>query len=148
MPEETTTNALYPEPCPQPQEILVPGCQDAVHVQLPAAEMLSLGRIVQVDAVIKNVCPGKRVAVAVILAEVGPDGQEYPRGMKTVTIPAQTGDGCRDVTLKCLPFAVPEGLEPAAAAACICAQRKFHARVIANYLDTDFVCCEPNTVTL
>ena len=48
----------------------------------------SLGRIIQMDVTIKNVCRGKRVALAAILTEVDENGMEYRRGMKAMTIPA------------------------------------------------------------
>ena len=48
----------------------------------------SQGRILQLDLTLKQVCPGKRGALAVILTEVDENGQEHARGMKTVTIPA------------------------------------------------------------
>lgn len=39
---------------------------------IPALE--SLGRILQLDVTVKNVCPNKRVALAVILTEVDEHG--------------------------------------------------------------------------
>ena len=79
---------VTPEPCPTPVDFTTEGCQDSVQVNLGDVYQESLGRIIQVDATIKNVCPGKRVALAVILTEVDEHGEEHQRGMKTVTIPA------------------------------------------------------------
>ena len=73
---------------------------------------------------------------------------EYPRGMKTITIPAHDYPTCRDVLVKCIKFVLPEGLdesveEPKA----MCSPRNFKVRFIANNIDTDFACCD-SVVTL
>lgn len=70
----------------------------------------SQGRIVQINVTLKNVCPDKRVALAVILTEVDCKGKEYQRGMKTFTIPAHHSPGCRDILVKCIKFVLPEDL--------------------------------------
>ena len=117
-------------------------------MQLPAVEMQSLGRIVQLDVTVKAVCPGKRVAVSVILSETDEAGQTHPRGVRHLLIPAQEGEGCRDITLRCIPFSVPEALDPSGTPGSICNARHFQARAIANYVDTDFACCDVDTETL
>ena len=55
---------VTPEPCPTPVDFTTEGCQDSVQVNLGDVYQESLGRIIQVNATIKNVCPGKRVALA------------------------------------------------------------------------------------
>ena len=132
----------YPEPCPEPTAFTVPGCQDAARVALDTVALQGLGRIVQLDATLKAVCPGKQVAVSVMLAETAPDGTEKPRGVKHILVPAQAGDACKDITLKCIQFSLPEALDADGSAGSICNERSFSARVIANYVDTDFACCE------
>ena len=133
---------MFPEPCPIPTEVIVEGCHDSAHVQLPDVNMQGLGRIVQVDATVKSVCPGKRIAVSVILMETDADGKEYPVGAKHMLIPAHTEAACQDVTLKCIPFSVPEALDVTGSPTSICEARSFNVRVIANYVDTDFACCD------
>ena len=115
---------------------------------LKDVELSSLGRIVQLDVTVKAVCPGKRVAVSVILTETAADGSQIPRGVKHLLIPAQTGDSCRDLMLNCIRFSVPEALDADGSTASICNTRTFRAQVIANYVDTEFVCCDPQTVTI
>ena len=132
---------IYPEPCPEPTEIQIPGCQDALHSVLPPVSLQSLGRIVQVDVTVKGVCPGKRLAVSIILSERDPEGIPQTRGVKHVLIPAQTGDACRDIILRCVQFSVPEILDSQGDPDSICKARQFEARVIANYVDSDFQCC-------
>lgn len=131
-----------PEPCPEPAELTVEGCADAVEVDLGELWLGSQGRILQVSVTIKEVCPGRRLALAAILTEVDRDGREEQRGMKTMTIPAHNGPGCRDVQVKCIRFVVPEDLSLSGGA--MCAPRKFKVRFFANQIDTDFCCCEPN----
>ena len=65
--------------------------------------------ILQLDVTVKNVCPGKRVALAAILTEVDENGTEHQRGMKVMTLPAHSAPVCRDVLVKCIKFVVPEG---------------------------------------
>ena len=139
---------LYPEPCPEPTMFTVPGCQDAAHVTLMSVSLQGLGRIVQVDATLKAVCPGKRVAASILLMEVASDGTEIPRGVKHILVPAQTGEACQDITLNCIQFSLPEALDAVGTTDSICNARQFTARVIANYVDTDFTCCEANDQTV
>ena len=137
-----------PEGCPEPTLFTVPGCKDAVHVVLNPAGIASLGRIVQLDVTLKAVCPGKQVAASIQLMEVAPDGTELPRGVKHILVPAQTGEVCQDVTLECVQFSLPEALNAAGHTGSICNPRHFTARVTANYVDTDFACCEAQTQTV
>lgn len=136
---------VHPEPCPEPVELTVEGCQDSVLVDLGDVYLESQGRIIQMDVTIQNVCPGKRVALAAILTEVDKDGMEHQRGMKAFTIPAHSAPVCRDVLVKCIKFVVPEDLSVSGGA--MCSPRKFKARFLANNIDTDYRCCE-STMTL
>ena len=131
---------VYPEQCPEPVELTVTGCRDSVVVDLGDVSLESQGRIIQMDVTIRNVCPGKRVALAAILTEVDRDGMEYQRGMKAMTIPAHNFPVCRDVLVKCIKFVVPEDLSVSGGA--MCTPRKFKARFLANNIDTDYRCCE------
>ena len=137
-----------PEGCPEPTAITVPGCQDAVRAVLNPTGIASLGRIVQLDVTLKAVCPGKRVAVSILLSETDAEGMEHPRGVKHILVPAQEGDACRDYTLRCVQFSLPEALDASGDPGSICNSRSFHARAIANYVDTDFACCDVKTEIL
>ncbi len=76
-----------------PVEFTVDGCSDAVLLDMGEVELESLGRIIQADVTVKNVCPGKRVALAAILTEVDSEGMEYQRGMKAFALPAHNASG-------------------------------------------------------
>ncbi len=136
---------VHPEKCPEPMDLDVEGCRDSVLVDLGDVYMESGGMIIQMDVTVKNVCPGKRVALAAILTEVDQDGMEYQRGMKAMTIPAHSFPMCRDVLVKCIKFVIPEDLSVSDGT--MCSPRKFKARFLANNIDTDYRCCE-SVVTL
>lgn len=134
---------VNPEPCPVPVDLTIDGCQDSVVIDVGDTYLESLGRILQLDVTIKNVCPGKRVALAVILTEIGPNGDEYQRGMKAITIPAHDSPNCRDVLVKCIKFVLPEDLDVSGGMPeAICNPRNFKARFIAHNIDTDYRCCD------
>ena len=133
---------VRPEECPVPVELTVAGCADAVVVNTEDTYLESQGRIIQLDVAIKNVCPGKRVALAAILTEVDQNGVEYQRGMKALTIPAHSYPTCRDVLVKCIKFVVPEDLDVSGGpVGAMCNPRNFKARFIAHNIDTDYRCC-------
>ena len=153
FPEPTVTVecdvVVQPEECPIPVDLTVRGCQDLVVVNLGDVFLESQGRILQLDLTLKQVCPGKRVALAVILTEVDDNGQEHARGMKTVTIPAHDFPNCRDVLVKCIKFVVPEDLDGTGGnTRPVCEPRSFRARVIAHNIDSDFCCCCGPIVTV
>ena len=131
---------VFPEECPEPVDIDIDGCEDSVEYDAGDLGMESLGRILQLSVTLKNVCPHKRVALAVIVTEVGYDDTEYKRGMKAMTIPAHSGASCRDVTVRCIKFVLPEDLDVWGKDKGICGKRRFKARFIAHYIDNDFEC--------
>ena len=132
---------VFPEPCPKPVDLTIDGCEDSVVFDAGDLVMDSLGRIMQLDVTLRNVCPGKRVALAVILTEVDGKDNEYNRGTKTMVIPAHTQPSCRDVTVRCIKFVLPEELDVSGSPNALCDERFFRARFIANYIDSSFVCC-------
>lgn len=82
------------------------------------------------------------MALAVLLSEVDDEGNKYKRGMKTMTIPAHTRETCRDVTVWCINFVLPEDLDVSGSPDAICNTRSFKARFIAHYVDNDYSCCD------
>ncbi|MGN0613070.1 MAG: VWA domain-containing protein, partial [Porcipelethomonas sp.] len=132
---------VLPESCPVPVNITIDGCEDTVEFDAGDLGMESLGRILQLDVTLKNVCPKRRVALAAILTEVGSNNVEYKRGMKTVVVPAHDKPTCHDVTVRCIKFVLPESLDVSGSVDSICNKRNFKARFIAHYIDNDFECC-------
>ncbi|MBQ8815020.1 MAG: VWA domain-containing protein [Lachnospiraceae bacterium] len=137
---------VIPEPCPVPMALTVEGCRDALVFTEGEVLLSSLGRIVEVDVTIRSVCPGKRVALALLLYEVTDEGLELSRGVKTMVIPAHDESSCRDVLVRCVKFVLPETLDTAGTPNAICDERNLHLKAIAHYIDTDFVCCGMVTV--
>ena len=95
----------------------------------------------QIDVTLQSVCPNKRVALAVMLNELDAVGVEYKHGMKTLTVPAHTRDTCRDVTVRCIKFVVPENIDTDGTAFAVCNARRFRASLIVHYVDYDYMCC-------
>lgn len=132
---------VRPESCPTPVDLAVDGCEDSIEFDAGGLDLESLGRIVQMDVRLCNVCPGRRVALAVILHELDNQGVEHKRGMKTMTVPAHNRASCSDVTVRCLKFVLPESLDVSGSTGSICNRRNFRARFVAHYIDSDFECC-------
>lgn len=132
----------YPEECPRSVNVSIHGCQDSVIFDVGDVNLESLGRILQLNVNLKNICPNRRIALAVILSEVDQYGREHQRGMKVMTIPAHHASSCRDVLVKCIKFVLPEDLDTGHCSdRGLCNRRNFKVRVLANPIDTDYVCC-------
>ena len=129
------------EACPTPVDYTAAGCSDVIEFDAGDVEMQSLGRVVLVNFTLRSVCPNKRVAVAVILNEIDEMGNEHKRGMKTLIIPMHTQEGCRDVLVRCVKFVLPEDLDVLDITR-MCNERNLRVRILANYIDVDFECCE------
>ena len=130
-----------PEGCPEPVEVTMDGCQDFVSVDLGDTYLQSQGRILEVRATLHNVCPEKRVALAVLLSEVDEKGKEHPRGMKTVTVPVHHGPACRNVLVRGIRFILPEDLNVSGTPGKLCTPRNLRVRLFSHYVDYDFQCC-------
>lgn len=127
--------------CPAPVGIAVTGCDDFVIFNAGDLALEDTGRILQLDVNLQNVCPNRRVALAVVLTELDGSGQSQPRGMKTYTIPAHVLPSCTDVLITCIRFILPDDGMP------LCADRTLQARFMAHYIDNNFTCCPGLTVT-
>lgn len=132
---------VTPEECPVPVTVCFDGCEDSVEFDAGEIALQSPGRLLRLDVTLRNVCPGKRVALAVILTEDCACGRELPRGIKTLTVPAHHQSGCRNVTVRCINFVLPEDSDKSCCQTSFCRQRKIKAKFIAHYIDTDFSCC-------
>ena len=130
-----------PEGCPEPVEVTMDGCQDFVSVDLGDTYLQSQGRILEVRATLYNVCPDKRVALAVLLSEVDEKGKEHPRGMKTVTVPVHHCPACRNVLVRGIRFILPEDLNVSGTPGKLCTPRNLRVRLFSHYVDYDFQCC-------
>ncbi len=134
--------SVITEPCPEPVSITFSGCNETVEIDAGTIALETLGRIIQLDVTLQNICPNKRVALAVVLTETDAEGNEYQRGMKTLLIPAHSSETCRDVTVRCIKFVLPEELDVSEPDGVFCNTRSFNARIFANYIDSGFICCD------
>lgn len=135
------SDIVITEPCPETFDLEINGCTEAIEFNAGDLELTNLGRILQLDATIKNVCPNKRVALAIMVNEVDDFDVEYKRGFKVLTIPAHTLDTCQDILIRCIKFVLPEELNATNTLNMMCTSRKFRVSFIANYIDYDFDCC-------
>lgn len=126
------------EPCPTPVDVVAERCSDTVVVDVGDVQLGGQGRVIQLELTVKDVCPNRRVALGVILEEVGPDGKTEPRGVKVFTLPAHTQPGCRDVQVQCIRFVVPEDMSLWGKS--LCDTRRFQVQVIAQAMDGEFRC--------
>ena len=134
-------DAVFPERCPTPVAVDIDHCEDSVEFNCGDIHLESLGRILQLDVTLKNICPNRRVALAAILTEVDSYGIEHKRGMKIMTIPAHTKPNCSDIVVRCIKFVLPEDLDVSGSTNSICNERNFKAKFIAHYIDSGFDCC-------
>ncbi len=130
------------EPCPTAVDYAAEGCSDTIVFDAGDIQLDSIGRIVMLDVTLQNICPGKRVALAILLYEVDENDIEYKRGIKTMTVPAHNSESCRDILIRCVKFVLPEDLDLADTPNALCNVRNLRAKFIANYIDNDFECCD------
>lgn len=132
------------EPCPEPVDVALDGCEDSLVFDAGDLKMTSAGRILQLNVTLKNICPQRKVALAAMIAEVDSEGLEYQRGFKAMTIPAHSRETCHDVKVSCIKFVLPEDLSLASDAdgSSECGDRQFKASFIAHYIDSDYQCCD------
>ena len=120
---------------PFPINIPIAGCEDFVEFNAGDLALEDSGKILELNVNLLNVCPGKRVALAVVLTEVGEGGAILSLGMKTLTIPAHDFPICSDVLVTCIRFILPDnGTSP-------CEERVVRAQLFAHYIDNNFVTC-------
>ena len=127
--------------CPEPVDVTLDGCEDFVEFNAGDLALEDTGRVLQLDVNLLNVCPGRRVALAVVLTELDQDDVPQPRGIKFFTIPGHARPTCSDVLVTCIRFVLPDD------GVGLCTERVLQAQFMAHYIDNDFTCC-PAVVTL
>lgn len=120
---------------PYAAEVGIRGCQDSIVYDLGNIDLESSGHIIQLRMTLKNVYPGRRVALAVLLNEVDDMGNETDCGFKTFTVPAHHQPFSADIELLSIRFVLPDdGYHNRNHYG----KRNFMARAIAHYIDHDF----------
>ena len=113
------------------ESVAMDACADVMICELDDIVLESRGRIIELMVRIRNVCPGKRTALGILLSETDGNGGEESRGMRTMTVPAHNEPGCRDILVRSIRFVLPEDLS-------LCrenGQRTFSVRTVAHYVD-------------
>lgn len=141
----TCDTTFAPEPCPTPIDFTISSCSDAVVIDAGALSLSSQGSIVQLSVTLRDVCPGKRVALAVALSETV-CGKQEPRGLKTFVVPAHQNPDCQDITVQCIKFILPDALNDHTCG--LCCPRNIQVQCFAHYIDTDFVCCDSTSLRI
>lgn len=110
---------IFFETCDGAKEVSVTGrCQ----------EDEALGRTLDVNCTLLNVCPGRRSALGITLTEMDEDGTEYARGFRAITVPAHNARCNQDVNVDTVRFILPEDLS-------LQNRRHFVVRTQHHYLD-------------
>jgi hypothetical protein len=122
------------------EEITIKSCDDLVCFNLGDIFFKQNGFILELSLKLKDVCPKRRIALAVILYELDKCEKECIRGFRTVILPSASKYACSDICVDCLRFVVPEALVKNDDCDS-CGPRKFVIRFIANYVDSDFSVC-------
>lgn len=94
------------------------------------------GRVLDVNIVLRNVHPNRRVAVGIALHEVDGLGGEHARGFHAMTVPAHSDDGPQDVPLPRVRFVLPDDLHIEGADGACGARRHFVVRTSSRYVDS------------
>ena len=114
---------IFFETCDGSKEIAVTGrCQ----------EDEALGRTLDVNCTLLNVCPGRRSALGITLTEMDEDGAEYARGFRAITVPAHNARCNQDVNVDTVRFILPEDLS-------LQSRRHFVVRTQHHYLDASSI---------
>ena len=120
---------------PVPVDVPIDSCQDFIVFNAGNLSMEDTGRVLDMEINLLGICPGKRVALCVILSELDSDGLAQPRGMKTYTIPAHELPVCADILVTCIRFILPDN------GGSFCDPRNLRAQFLAHYIDYGFSEC-------
>jgi hypothetical protein len=138
--EKKVKKFICPEHLCKSDVFTVKSCDDFVCYDLGEYFIKQNGFILELSLKLKDVCPKRHTALAVILYELDECDKEYLRGFKTLLLPPTGKCVCDDICVECLHFVIPAALvmnkdcHP-------CEPRRFVAHYIANYVDSDFSIC-------
>lgn len=82
--------------------------QKSVNIVSNCRQDENMGRVLDVTATLRNVCPGRCSAVGLTLTELDGGGREYARGFRAVSVPAHNGCRNQDIELETIRFVLPE----------------------------------------
>lgn len=118
------------------KEIIFNACDDIKNCDIGNFDVDETGKILRLSLTLNDVCPRKRVALAVMLFELDSRGKEYERGLKIMTIPESEKNVPRDIKVKDIVFILPDDISVGTNG-----RRRFVARVETNYIDINTEHC-------
>ena len=120
--------------------ISIGSCSDKVSCSLVEIQPEAQGRIVEINVRVRRVCPGKRVALGLLLHELDENDVEHVRGMKAMTQHAHHEASCRDIIVEGVRFVLPEDVSLASEESGGCGERRFRVRTHVHYMDANDIC--------
>lgn len=130
-------NEFTPTQSQRTVDFSIGGCNDVVEFDAGNITMLSDGKIVSIDVTLKNVCPGRRVALAAMLSELDCTGAEQRRGMRSMTVPAHSNETPTDIAVRGIRFVLPDDISLSSGTT-----RRLRLRFINHYIDNDMHCMD------
>lgn len=134
------TEEIDASPCPPVVTLTMDDCQDFLSYDLGNFIWQNAGRILECSLTLRQICPNRTTALALILTEIDDEGKSRPRGFQTFTVPAHHAGGCRDIRVKSIRFVLPEDSDTACRSCRLCKKRRFKMQVIAHAVESDFSC--------
>lgn len=125
------------DPCPPAHLLEADACEDFIEYDLGEIDLHHTGRILECSLMLRDICPNRRTALALILKEIDRSGKTIQRGFLTFTVPAHHAKGCRNIRVKSIRFVLPDDEMSACS---LCEKRRFSLQVLANGVDTDVSC--------
>lgn len=119
---------VYFEPCQESRVVTVAeGCDNES----------GMGRTLDVEMTLRDVCPGRRVAVGMELSEVDENGREHSCGFRAVTVPAHNRSAACDIGVERVRFILPESARADNDRSGLCGcRRHFVLRTVNHYVDS------------
>lgn len=108
-------------------------CDQYITYNIGQIKPSGLGRILEVSLKIESCCPGRKIALAVILYELDSRNVKYLRGTKTYVV-TNTTSSCCNLTIDNIYFVLPECLDMIGNQGSICDSRKFILFALAHYI--------------
>ena len=96
------------------------------------------GCILELALTLTAVQPETRTALAITLTELDEAGREFPRGVRTLLIPAHHGEKAQDIAVRDIRFLLPAALDVSG-----CGGRQLRVRYERQCVDCPAVCERP-----
>lgn len=123
----TMTSTIGGDAVMSSDSFCVDGCCEQVNRDLGLINIANLGQIINVSLTLRNVCPNRKIAIAITLVEIDQCCREHQRAFRVFEIQTPSTP-CGNLRVNNLRFAIP--VENS------CQKRRFRFLITANYSDT------------